>query len=237
MKRILIALGTGLALGAPAACPAAESVSGTYRGTVGDKPVTVLLHDSATEVTGRLTVEGGYTVLLKGKGTAGGVTGGASSPLGVATFELRPIDGGLILTLEEMAPVSGQTLRTQVRLSRAAAAPSLPDAALDATVAQRDPRLIGVWQGSRLHHAGDMVLHASAVLELHADGSFAEKAHITNEGSMSVARRGQWSTAAGALRIRPNGGREWTALGRYQVRDDALVLIGADGESEVWRRR
>jgi hypothetical protein len=58
-----------LALCVPPA--AAQSLSGAYTGTFDGKPATLVLQDFAVSVTGRLSVEGGYIILLNGKSSDG----------------------------------------------------------------------------------------------------------------------------------------------------------------------
>jgi hypothetical protein len=215
---------------------AAEGLSGEYTGLFDGRPAMLVLHDFGASLTGRLSVEDGYAILLNGSVTGGVAAGGASSPTGVATFEVRPNASGVTLTLEEAAPVSGKTVRTRFEFSRFAQAPAAPDAAADTDSMQRDLRLVGTWRTTRTHRAGDMVLRLNFVVELRADGSFHETADAGAGGSTSLDRKGQWSTGAGALRIRAGASGDWASLGRYQVRSQELVLIGADGASEVWRR-
>ena len=213
---------------------AAQTFSGAYSGSVDGKPASLVLLDAAGVITGQLTMDGGYTVYLRGGSTEGGAEGGASSPLGVATFKLFPRNGSLILTLEEMAPVSGLMVKTDFSFTKSGSEREHAQAGEETL--RRDARLIGVWQGSRMHHAGDMVLRLNSSLVLHADGSFTESADLADQGAMSMVRQGEWGSAAGALRVRPNGSADWLLLGRYQVRDDQLVLIDSDGQSEVWQR-
>jgi hypothetical protein len=221
-------------LASVASVAAQPTFSGAYSGTIDGKPASLVLYDAAGVLTGQLTTEGGYTVQLRGSSSEAGADGGASSPMGVGTFELRPGSDGVTLSLEEMAPVSGVTVRTEFIFSKSGSEPR--QATADDRSMKRDPRLIGVWQGSRMHQAGDTALQLKASLVLHADGSFRETADLTDRGRMSMVREGEWGSAAGALRVRPRGANDWLLLGRYQIRDDQLVLIDSDGQSEVWQR-
>jgi hypothetical protein len=215
---------------------AADALPGTYSGRFDGRPATLVLEEFAANLTGRLNVEGGYTVVLHGKFVDGGASGGASGPAGVATFELRPNAGGVTLILEELGPVSGRVIRASFEFARRGDTVAPADPPKGAHVAQRDSRVVGSWLGTRLHHAGDMILRMSFSLEFAPDGSYAESADFSADGSMSPVRKGEWSTSAGVLRVRTSDG-DWESLGRYQARGAELVLIGSDGAAEVWRRR
>jgi hypothetical protein len=226
----LAALGTALPL------TAADPLSGVYTGYFNGKPATLAIQDFGSGVTGRLSSSDGYTVLLNGKNSGDAAAGGASSPSGAALFELRrSTNGVLVLTLEEVAPVSGQTVRTRFEFAPAAgqrADSTMPESA----ALEHDPRLVGGWQGSRLHHAGDMTLRVHVQLALRADGSFQEEADNAADGTSVPATHGAWSTQGGTLRLRTEGSESWTALGAYQARGQELVLIGADGSPQVWEK-
>lgn len=227
-----LALLTALLAGAASA--AAQNFSGTYSGSIGELPATLVLFDAAGVLTGHLTVEGGYTIHLRGSSTEAGAEGGASSQVGVGTFALRPRESGVLLALEEMAPVTGSMIRTELPFTKSAA--TIQEAGAEDALVKRDPRLVGIWQGSRIHHAGDMALRMNAALVLNADGTFTEKADFADRGTMSMTRQGEWGSSAGALRVKPRGSEDWLLLGRYQVKGDQLVLIDQDGRSEVWQR-
>jgi hypothetical protein len=214
---------------------AADALPGVYSGRIDGKPATLTLQEFATNLTGRLNVEGGYAVLLNGRIADGGALGGASGPAGAATFELTPNAGGVTLILEEVAPVSGRVSRARFEFTRTPAEVSPGGIDTGALASQRDARVVGAWLGSRLHHAGDMILRMRFSLEFAPDGSYTESADFGADGSMSPVRRGMWSTAAGVLRVRVSDD-QWESLGRYQARGSELVLIGADGAAEVWRR-
>lgn len=223
-----------------AACPmrvgAADALPGVYSGRFDDKPATLTLQESTTNLTGRLSVEGGYTVLLNGRIADSGASGGAVGPAGAATFELRPNVGGVTLILEEIAPVSGRVIRMSFEFTRTRERAGTADPDASAVPSQHDSRVVGAWLGTRLHHAGDMILRMSFSLEFAPDGSYIESADFGADGSLSPVRRGVWSTMGGVLRVRISDG-EWESLGRYQARGRELVLIGSDGAAEVWRRR
>jgi hypothetical protein len=212
----------------------AQNFSGTYSGSIEDLPATLVLFDAAGVLTGHLTVEGGYTVQLRGSSAESGAEGGASSQMGVGTFALRASENGVLLALEEMAPVSGSLIRTELPFTKSSS--NIQEANAEDALFKRDPRLIGIWQGSRIHHAGDMALRLNAALVLNADGTFTEKSDFADRGTMSMTRQGEWGSSAGSLRVKPRGSPDWLLLGRYQVKGDQLVLIDHDGRSEVWQR-
>jgi len=220
----------------PSCAGAADALAGVYSGHFDGKPATLTLQEFATNLSGRLNVEGGYAVVLNGKIADGGAAGGASSPAGAATFELRPSAGGVTLILEEAAPVSGRITRTHFEFARSRESAASADPDTGTVAQQRDSRIVGSWLGSRLHHAGDMILRMRFRLEFAPDGSYSESADFGADGSMSMVRKGEWSTSAGVLRVRASGG-DWESLGRYQARGQKLIFIGSDGASEVWRRR
>jgi hypothetical protein len=226
----MTAFGTALSL------HAADPLSGVYTGYFIGKPATLTIQDFGSGVTGRLSSSDGYTVLLNGKNNGDMAAGGASSPSGAALFELRRGPNGmLVLTLEEVAPVSGQAVRSRFEFAAAAqrADPAQPESA----ALEHDPRLVGGWQGSRLQQAGDMILRVRVRLALRVDGSFQEDADSAGDGSSAPATHGAWSTQGGTLRLRAEGSESWTALGAYQARGEELIVISADGSPQVWKKQ
>lgn len=213
---------------------AAAPLTGTYFGQMSGMDAQLRIGESGRLVEGEVVLESGYVIRLQGERDAGRAAGTAASAAGAATFVLERNDEGVRLLLDETAPLTGQTVRMRLDFRPRPAETATPPPADDSGL---DLRLAGVWLGSEIRHAGDMVLRIAVTLDLRGDGSYA-LADDTASGAMREAgQSGTWQARLGKLQLQPAGSPQWRTLGFYQLRGNELLLIDSDGRAQTWRRQ
>lgn len=213
-----------------------DGLAGVYQGQVDGADAQLTLNEIGFSVTGRLQLANGYVIKLDGQRQGDSAAGTAASASGAASFELARDEDGVHLTLEEIAPLTGQTLRMRYEFHELSGSRAGADA-VDTASGDRDLRLAGKWRGSEIRYAGDMVLRIAVALQLLEDGHYLQADDAASQTLSESTQNGQWRVDQGKLQLRQEGRSEWRILGFYQLRGDTLLLIDGDGKSQSWRRQ
>lgn len=212
---------------------ALDSLSGVYQGQVDGVEANLSLNEIGFSLIGRLQLANGYVIKLNGQRQGETAAGAAASAAGAANFELARNEGGVSLILEETAPLTGRTIRVRHEFREFSG--SAGD--VDLAEGSRDLRLVGVWLGSEIRYAGDMVLRVAVSLQLLEDGRYLQADDAASQSMAASAQSGQWRIDRGILQLKRDERSDWSALGFYQLRGDDLQLINAEGQAQLWHRQ
>lgn len=222
----------------------AQTLTGTYQGTIEGTPATLTLQQEGGDLWGQINANE-YLYYLSGKANGNSSQGTLtdSQTQGVMNYEGSLVGNHFSLSI---STGGGSPFVIQFNKGNTPAEPS--DGTINSkeettSYAQLDQRIVGNWLYTDSYSSGEFSFASQYRMIVNSDGTYLYGDGKVAGGGAGVSGTsgggsgmspGKWKTENGIIYI--NEGYGWQAYAKYYVESASMMLTFGDGSKQVWKR-